>query len=164
MAAIIKKRLCWNCEGRVPQQEENCLYCGVYLNGTLDKGPEETQEDFEEHQDVRSDKNDTLQNPLYTPIVQNATEPQGKSIPQLPQDEESSILSSMKLNREFCMLLLLLIGSTFLLFGLALLLFSEQGIFRLEWDASVWFVYEGIALLVLFFGWRLLNNSSEEDN
>ncbi len=35
MQADTNTKLCWNCEGRVSHEEENCSFCGVYLSPTI---------------------------------------------------------------------------------------------------------------------------------
>lgn len=42
MNATPKKKLCWNCEGRVDLELENCPYCAVYLGPAPDDEGERT--------------------------------------------------------------------------------------------------------------------------
>ncbi len=49
---------------------------------------------------------------------------------------------------------LLLPGAVFFLFGLALYLFSQEGILTLRWNASYWSYYLVLSLPLLYFGWR----------
>ncbi len=151
MSAIPKKKLCWNCEGRVALADENCPYCGVYLSSSA----------LLNNQD---------ENATHVAPYRTSSE---KTIPASPynlnreeqdqQDEESNeIQQEEALNStqksSLMPFVLLLAGSVFLTFGLILLIFSNQGTLTLQWNASYWFVYLAIAGLFLITGWRSLRN------
>lgn len=40
MSPIPKQKLCWHCEGNVSIHDDNCPYCGVYLNPEEGKNEE----------------------------------------------------------------------------------------------------------------------------
>lgn len=150
MSTNAKKRLCWNCEGSVSITEETCPFCGVSvvlssLDGT-----------------------GTSFTPPYTPS-------QSTSIPRSPysfeeekvqvvaEEEEAAPSSLDEFKYVVLAVTLLLSGSVFFLFGLALALFSNQGIFSLHWNSNLWYVYTLFGLPSLFFGWRALTRLKDED-
>ena len=55
-------------------------------------------------------------------------------------------------------LILLLAGSVFFIFGAALYLFSYNGVFTLQWEADYWIYYLILAIPMLAFGWKMLEN------
>lgn len=149
MSAIPKKKLCWNCDGRVALSDENCPYCGVYLSSS-------------------SLINQQNENSTHIAPYQTGSD---KSIPASPyemkkNEEESKAEDSTELVHEEALnpsqksallpLALMLAGSVLLVFGLILLTFSHQGTLTLQWNASYWFVYLGAASIMLFVGWRSL--------
>ena len=158
MASTIKKKLCWNCEGRVTQQEEHCPYCGVYIDGTLHSQNQVDDEDDGKEDALQSDDNQPHK-PPYTPDGVKSQETMAAQV-KAPMFSLPA-LSMGKMKSDLLPLILLLSGSVFLLFGLALLMFEENGVFYLEWDASWWYAYLLIALPALLFGWRFLNAPQE---
>lgn len=148
-----KVKLCWNCEGRVSFKDENCPYCAVYLH------PESNQGDDE-------DDDETPLDPPYR-VISNSDNPAPKApyaAEEVVKDEETfTLLPTEGLKHVLAPLALLLFGSTFFLFGIILLLFSQEGIFTLRWNANIWFMYELLAIPLLFLGWRTLNRFKEDE-
>ncbi len=156
------KRLCWNCDGSVSLHLANCPYCGVDLSLTPEK---------------HGDNSNPFQG--FASPFQNA-DPLDKSVPTPPyghafnqdiavsEDEWNQSLGeeadspkneeelSTSTKREMVALLLLLPGVVFFLFGLALMLFSSDGILTLEWNQSLAMFYFLGAIPLLFLGWRAL--------
>ena len=150
MNQTAKKKLCWSCEGRVTDDQENCPYCGVYLSPTP----------------LHSGKGDPIV-PLY---AKNANSKEKKA-PEPPfqvkepksQKEEAPVPSPVKASKEMLLpLMSLLSGAVFFLFGLVLLLFSdESGFLTLKWSSAFWPFYIGLSAILLFFGLRALNQINE---
>lgn len=152
MQADVKTKLCWNCEGRVTHEEENCPFCGVYLSPTVsptsssDISPPYT---FEEETDLAppppyGDKNtETMDNHI--------NEAESKSINGESHAETNSNLSII-LPLTAC-----LAGSIFFLFGFILLLFSQNGVFSLSWNGDFWLAYLTFGFVMLLVGWKTLN-------
>lgn len=152
-----KKKLCWNCEGSVSLENENCPYCGVYLSSIAMSG--------------QGDK-DTL----FAPPYRLANSHADKEVPPSPfansgtsevasvstQLDNTEIASRDSMKKIIMTLVLLLGGSGFLLFGLVLLLFSDQGVFTLHWNGSYWPLYFVFAAPMLFVGWRTLQQLHED--
>ncbi len=145
MSKALKKKLCWNCEGGVSYEEENCPFCGVYLS------PHGREEDDEEEE-----------TDFFTPPY--PTEKEEETPLAKPSSKEVKLnTSSSDLKKVAVPVTLLLSGTVFFLFGLALFLFSRGGLFILRWNGSYWHVYLGFGLAALFFGWKSLNNLSESE-
>jgi hypothetical protein len=128
-----KKKLCWNCEGSVLRHLETCPYCGVYLSPT--------EQDLSHH---------PLIPPPY-PLANENGSPEvveGVAAQAVLEKEEKSLLTP---------LLTLISGSSLLLFGLSLWLFSERGRLTLSWSDDLAPVFLLVALPLLFFGGRNLN-------
>lgn len=163
MSAIPKKKLCWNCEGNVSHNIDNCPYCGVYLHAA-----EEESEDLwnPPYRLVSSNaKEEELLNPLY----QSDSERDGQEDGQSSDFKEASnetddqqeigtsfgaLMQDMK--RDMLPLFLLVAGSMFFVFGIMLLLFSEDGLLTLRWNASLWPFFLGGSTALFFFGYRRL--------
>lgn len=139
----VKTKLCWNCEGNVSRSAENCPYCAVYLSPENEDLQEETA-------------------PLAPPYPKATL---SKEIPKAPytQQEESSEdvieepASTFHFQAAFLPLIFLTTGLISLFFSFMLFLFSENGKLTLQWDGDIWYVYSLIALPLLFFGWRFLD-------
>lgn len=132
MSAIPKRKLCWQCEGNVGFEEDTCPYCGVYLHGN--------------HPDQLG------RSPFADIDTQSEAEAEEATPALLPS------LSSLHLFGAICFLLL---GTTSLLFACILFMFSHDGVFTLQWDASYWYLYLSAALPLLYYGKKALNALQE---
>ena len=150
----VRKKLCWNCEGSVSLEVENCPYCAVYLSPiSLNSG----------------DKENNLFSPPYN--LRNSSEEQQIPAPPYSHDkiEEGttahlplkSMLIEKKQLENLLPLILLLTGMQFFIFGFAMWLFAKNGTFFLQWNASYWFIYFVLGIILLGFGWRILQRSEE---
>jgi hypothetical protein len=151
MSAISKKKMCWNCEGRVALADENCPYCGVYLStSSLINQQDESATHIAPYR-PGSDKSI----PASPYGVDKQEENEEEDIPTETIQEEA-----LNPNQKSYLLpcVLLLSGSVFFVFGLILLAFSSRGTLTLQWNASYWFAYLGVATMLLFMGWRSLQN------
>lgn len=149
-----KKKLCWNCEGNVSHQQENCPSCGVYLSPSSDSSKE------------------TLFAPPYK--IEEASA-DSNEIPAAPYaDQQSSKLSqeaslaSIGDNADadrpniLVPLVLLPAGTVLFLFGLALFFFSRDGALTLRWNGTYWFLYLFLGLPLLVYGWRCLTRIQDD--
>lgn len=146
-----KKKLCWNCEGSVAIIDEKCPYCGV----SVDLSPI-----------IGTQPHDHL----APPFRMNNSQSDSK-IDSSPEKEESEPdvtiaplveTSTSEVQQVIYSLFSLLIGVVFVLFGLILLLFSDQyGIFTLQWHTSYWFLYVFLGLPLIFYGWRAASQLSD---
>lgn len=153
MSATKKKKLCWNCEGRVSFEEENCPYCSVYLGPAPDD----------------DSKQDALAPPYR--LVDAEEEQEAPESPyqvqeEVSQFEEDSVpeLETAKSDLKDVVLPLGLLsaGSLFILFGLMLLVFSDHGTLTLSWNADYWYLYVLLALPAFLLGWVALGRFNPE--
>ena len=149
MTATPKKKLCWNCEGRVSLAEENCPYCAVYLGPAPDENGE---------------SKDILAPPYRLVESEDETVPASPYASEKEEEEEEVDLSVAKADIKEVVLPLSLLsaGTLFFLFGLVLLVFSNQGVLTLTWNGDYWYFYLIFALPMLFFGWRSLKRFEKE--
>ena len=149
MKEAMKKRLCWNCEGSISVGEETCPFCGVsVIPATLDGTSSGFMPPYA-HQIV---KNNEIPPSPYSPWDED-DKSSSKKTSKEPVEPEPSMDEFKKV---VIAVTLLLSGSVFFLFGLALVLFSTEGTFSLRWDGSFWFLYLVLSLPLLYFGWKSL--------
>lgn len=166
MSTAVKKKLCWNCEGNVSRQADNCPYCGVYLHRENDDADYEEDDDPEDltppyHPQPLSQEENTIPSAPY--LAQD-------SVQETPQIAETYIQKAAEplLNLTggwktvVLPLVFLLSGSVLLLFGTILSLFSQDGVLTLQWNGEYWFVYLLTSLPLLYLGWKTLQNVTDE--
>ena len=157
MNATLKKKLCWNCEGRVGLEEQNCPFCAVYLGPAPNDAGERKDDILAPHYKIVE-----AQEPepaLTTPYSMNEPQSEQAAAIQLPTETTSGPVQNVALP-----LTLLSGGLLFLVFGLILFLFSTDGVLTLRWNGSFWYIYVSLAIPLLGFGWKLiqqLDNKSE---
>jgi hypothetical protein len=164
MNAKPKKKLCWNCEGSTSFQDENCPYCGVYLSAMNLSGQESNESLFSPPYRMDEDKEEDQEVPV-SPFAEkeDAEEPTPEEI---APEEAVNMIYDDGMKKNLLALILLLIGSAFMLFSIALLLFSKNGVLTLHWNGSYWFIYLILGIPMLFFGWKVLEgikDASKED-
>lgn len=153
MSAVPQKKLCWNCEGNVAREMDNCPYCGVYVHSIELEGAASWNIPYPT---PKADKNEEVPTPLYKIYDANdpeSTERRSESLESIY--EEEPIANQIK--RDVLPILLLMSGSIFFLFGIVLLLFSQNGTLTLQWDSSNWPYFLALSIPAVFFGWRYLN-------
>ena len=144
-----KKRLCWNCEGSVSVSEETCPFCGVsVIPAFLEGAGAEFAPPYSHHAE-----NDfgIPKSPFAAPDEFEEQENQ-----EIAKDFVDGDDNVEEFKRVAIAVTLLLSGSVFFLFSLALGLFSHNGLLTLQWDGDYWYVYTILALPLLFIGWRSL--------
>ncbi len=149
MSKQVKQKLCWNCEGSVARNLENCPFCGVYLNP-------------EENSDAASEAND----PFYVPDPQASDAvPDAPYVPQVSAAEAKSLVATTAANSvassTIIAILCLSFGVIAALFALLLFFFSVDGKLTMQWEEDLWSLFAIAALPLLFFGWRRLNSLSD---
>ncbi len=172
------KRLCWNCEGNVSHHITQCPYCGVDVTKPpardestvfknfaspfqtapkaepLSKPPYATAQNAIPNSNFAAAQN-TIPNSNFSEARSSnlaVTEEEWKSALEGEESDESKGDISSK--KEMVALLLLLPGVVFFLFGLALILFANNGILVLRWNQSIAYFYFLGALPLLYLGWR----------
>lgn len=161
MSKKVKKKLCWNCEGESSFQDESCSYCGVSLT-PLSIGDDKENPLTPPYRLVNEAENVNhipispykSQNPAHEgpkTLLQNEPSSQETAAEQSLSDDFKDDLKITLLT-----VFLLFSGSVLLIFGLMILLFSENGHFILKWSDQYWVLYFVFALPMLFFGWMFL--------
>lgn len=159
MSAVPKKKLCWNCEGNVSREIDNCPYCGVYLQII---GDEEDTTSWNPSYHLSDSKQEEIPTPHYQlqPTIESEeTEP--KSQQGVSYANSWSLLFSqeilLKMKEDVLPLLLLMAGSLFFLFGVILFLFADQeGSLTLQWKGSHWIYFLGLSIPLACLGWTFL--------
>lgn len=152
MSAPTKQKLCWNCEASVSLAEENCPYCAVYLGPATITGYEEEEElappyKMEETQEVPASPFEAEK-----PVAKKEEYVEDEPLVHQSNGEMSVVAIPMSL---------LLGGTVFFLFGIILYLFSREGVFTLHWNGEYWYLYQLLALPMLYFGWKALQRVDE---
>ena len=165
MSTAVKKKLCWNCEGNVSRQADNCPYCGVYLHRENDDHDEEYDEIEEE--DITppyqpEPTNSKQMDPIIPTPPYAAQESPTAPEAYIQQAAKPLLQLSSGWKAVVFPLTFLLAGSVFLLFGLILFLFSQNGTLTLQWNGEYWYAYLLVALPLLYLGWNTLQNLSDE--
>ena len=160
MSAVPKKKLCWNCEGSVSRQIDNCPYCGVYLHA------DELEENSSWNPSYRpSSKTEEIPSPIYQMQQdQEASddEPEAEAEIQASPpvtkiaNEHSWQQLSTQLKKDVFPILFLMMGSIFFLFGVVLFLFSQNGTLTLQWQGSHAVYFLLFSLPLIGFGWWFL--------
>lgn len=160
-----RQKLCWSCEGNVSLEAEDCPYCQADLMG-LDQEPEHAS--LETYQSPYSQKKAVDKIPPPPLPFASSDLPDFKS-GSLNEEDSQSIRPPQEAGKDLLqtvqVLTALMGGVIFFLFGWVLELFSNEGYLTLRWNSSYWFIYMGLGVLLLYFGfrgWRHLD-SGEED-
>jgi len=151
MDNLKRKKLCWNCEGSVTFSEETCPFCGVSVVPAFLEGAEA---EFAPPYKLTEEKDFGIPKSPFAldePDEGREIVTQAKQAAIPLQETEAGTFKQAALAA-----VLLSGGAVFFLFSLALGLFSHNGIFTLQWDATYWFVYTFVAVVFLFIGWRML--------
>lgn len=155
MSAVPKKNLCWNCEGNVSKEIDNCPYCGVYVHAAeiaedsswnptyYHSKTEQIHSSF--HEEEEKGEKEQLKNPSYS----------------LPLPFSWKFLFS-QLKKDVFPSLFLMTGSIFFLFGTVVTLFSHEGFFTLQWQSSYGYYFLFFAVPLIGFGWKYLHELESE--
>lgn len=160
-----REKLCIYCEGRIPLQATICPFCASDQNKTAVNNSFQTP--LFQHQTLEESLS-SLYNPPYQgrrsqfakqTVQEEAKESDPVYNPRPFQEQMEAEIPQevVTKNSSFWPSLLLTAGANFLLLGLMLVIFSKNGILRLEWDARYWFYYCLFGLPFLYFGYRSLS-------
>lgn len=162
MSAVPQKKLCWNCEGNVSKDIDNCPYCAVYLHA------DELEENSSWSSSYRSSsKAEEIPSPLYQikPNDEQDFQEENENESVIPDDTLLFTWNALfkQLKCDIFPILFLMMGSTFFIFGVVLFLFSENGTFTLQWQErdSLYFLLFAVPLLGL--GWMFLQQMESND-
>lgn len=153
MSAVPKKKLCWNCEGNVAKNIDNCPYCGVYLHAA------EIEEESTWNPSYRPNpENEEIPSPLYQIKPEVEQEREEEDSDEAADDSKPMVWNHLfsQLKHDVFPILFLMMGSVFFLFGIVLLLFSQNGTFTLQWQESDGLYFLLFAVPLIGFGWMYL--------
>lgn len=149
MNKVLRKRLCWNCESQVSVDVETCPVCGVSVIPAFLEG---AGANFAPPYSLHTEKDFGIPKSLYDTGDGNI-HVEGRDHEKEVEEEHSG---GDDFKRVVLAVVFLLSGSVFLMFSLALGLFSRNDVFTLQWDGSYWYIYTLFAIPLLFLGWRSL--------
>ena len=160
MSAVPKKKLCWNCEGNVSREVDNCPYCGVYVYS----GEQEDYSNWNPDYHSEESKKDEIPEPIYRVPKEHGVEGEedGADLTEATCFSSSDVLSHLK--KEVFPLLFLMTGSVFFLFGVVLLLFSQNGTLVLQWQSKNGYYFFLLAFPIIGLGWKFLQECHSEDS
>lgn len=158
MSAVPKKKLCWNCEGNIAKEIDNCPYCGVYVHS-----PELGDGNGWNIPYITGNKKEEIPSPLYQ--IQEAEETETDEPSDKIEELSTAPTIFQQLKEDVLPVLLLMSGSIFFLFGIVLYLFSTNGTLTLQWNGNHWPYFLGLSLLFVYLGWKYLlqMDKDEED-
>ena len=153
MSAIPKKKLCWNCEGNIVLDADNCPYCGVYVHS-----PEIDQaNDWSSSYYSEENNQEEVPKPVYQLHPEQAEDEQPtETLDQAVKDSINYNSLFEQVKKDILPTMLLMCGSIFFLFALVLLLFSSNGTLTLQWSERLWPYFISVALISFYFGWKYL--------
>ena len=154
MKTVDKQKICVHCDGRLPLDATQCIYCGAEVKPEAAAPKTSVLFANQSLQDSLASLYTppySVKSPHFSPAVdkkrQESAEPppvKTESIVQkkVPEEQAQSVMP----------LLTLLAGAQIFTLGLLQLLFSDEGILRLEWNSQYWFIYCLSALPLFYFG------------
>jgi hypothetical protein len=152
MKVTDRQKVCSNCDGRIALEATECPYCGTEFSQEEKKSPLQAP----------LFKNQTLQESLaslYTPPYSQSKSEYKTVLPTpapfkepLPPETPLEKEPSQEQKETFWTLFALIVAGNLLTIGLLQFFFSEEGVLRLEWDSSYWFLYCLIALPLFYLG------------
>jgi hypothetical protein len=151
MSALPKKKLCWHCEGNIDKNLDNCPFCGVYIHSPESNESESWKPPFTLKVVAKNNESEEDDDDVETSAVTS---------------EKDSLLflqskSFAEIKNEVIPMLLLFIGSCFLLFGAVLLLFSHNGTLTLQWKSEYASYFLLVGIPALFIGFLCLGREKE---
>ena len=169
-----REKICISCEGRISVDAATCPFCATEQENSALTGSFQTP--LFQTQSLE----DSLSS-LYTPPYQGKRpqfgqaeeeaqqadlfedEPMYKEAIREPQEnllassEEELEEEEAEAKSTLWPTLMLMAGANFAVLGLMQLLFSSNGVFRLEWNAKFWFFYLLLSAPLLYFGRKKLH-------
>ncbi len=164
---IEKQKICGNCDGRIPWEAAQCLYCGADVSKQMNTESVPYQATLFKHQSLE-DSLTNLYKPPYgggniaTSVYSKPKEVVQENVMEDPVVRESTISEVDQTTKNTLLSILLLsAGANLFILGLLQLFFSNGGILRLEWNANYWFVYSLFSLPILYFGVKKLGKKEQ---
>lgn len=167
MSTKTKKRLCWNCEGEVAMNAEQCPFCGVSMDAVSmqDTKPKDALAPPYKLVNSSSDK-------IPSSPYKKSQPQQDKVKKELPKEEPKEHLEGTAPEhghgdpRHFVLsLTFMLAGAAFAIFGVVLWLFADHnGHLTLRWNAHYWYVYLVVSLPLLYIGCKATQKARKDED
>lgn len=167
-----KQKMCPNCDGRIAFEAEVCPFCAH--SQVQDKAGASGQTPLFQHQSLQ-DSLTSLYTPPYSGKRPLFSQNEKQSTPSKDyamyknvtdekfQDPLKSISAAAANENEqketessLWTTVFMVVASNFFLLGMLQLFFSENGVLKLEWDGSYWFIYCLISLPLFYLGIKKL--------
>lgn len=153
MATATEQRVCSHCEEMVHEHALSCPYCGTPQPSTDTRAGTSLEPPYR----LVSPESTDHQSPPYGDYQEQRRKDEAPLNPEparstnVSEDDSSGHLRPVLIPAS-----LLLSGAVFFLFGLVLLLFSQDGVLTLHWNGGLWPVFLLSSLPLLLVGWRAL--------
>ncbi|NGX34525.1 MAG: hypothetical protein K1060chlam1_00878 [Candidatus Anoxychlamydiales bacterium] len=155
-------KMCPSCDGSVAMDAVYCPYCGSDIFEKSESLANQKTSD-----DVKSLSYEETLSSLYPPpykpkAIQSATAKyyeENSDVDEESQEENEGDSSPLK--KESNALIptaLFWLGINIFVFSILLLVFSQNGVLYLKWNAKFWFLYSIISIPLLYFGFKGLKN------
>lgn len=151
-----RQKICTHCDGRIPYESDRCPYCGAEASRSVEPGKETHHRSLQDS--LTAPYAPSPARPAQAPIFEKKSLPSQPSVQAAVAEAPSSANEGKK---AFLPLLLLALAGNLMTIGILLLLFAEDGVLRLEWDAGNWFIYCLCALPLFFFGLKKASSLNE---
>lgn len=149
-----RQKVCSNCDGRIPLNAKECIYCGAEL-------PEVPAQTNMFKQQTLQESLTSLYSPPYSAKRENLFEAEQEAPRKAPPPQPQVAAAAMQeeeteedVKSSFLPLFLLVVGTNLFTIGLLQLFFSTNGLLRLEWDSTYWFFYCLVAAPMCYFGYK----------
>ena len=150
-----RTKMCPNCEGNVAMEVSICPYCGSSI--------------FNQNRNLSNKKSsDNVKSLSYEETLASLYPPPYRtkvieSPDSLEPEEDNKQIEPQEQVQEFeknslFPTILFWIGINLLVFSLILLFFSKDGFLNLKWNSTYWYLYSLIAVPLLYFGFKGLQN------
>ncbi|NNM43685.1 MAG: hypothetical protein HKM07_05025 [Chlamydiae bacterium] len=162
-----KQKICGNCDGRIPWEAAQCLYCGADVSKQLNMESVPYQATLFKHQSLEDSLTNLYKPPYGGGSTTTSTYSKPKEAVQERVMEETMIKENtisevdQTTKNTLWSILFLSAGANLFILGLLQLFFSNGGILRLEWNAHYWFVYSLLSLPILYFGIKKLGKKEQ---
>ena len=152
-----RQKICSQCDGRIPIDAVQCLFCGADAT-RLSEPPSMVK-----HQAIE-DSLTALYKPPYSKANVSTAAPQERyesparhpldaAVSQAKKEEEA-----VSVKQTILATVLLSLGSNLLILSLLQLFFSEKGFLTLQWSSNFWYVYTLLSAPFIYLGMKRLGS------
>lgn len=160
-----KQKICHQCDGRLPLDADECIFCGSKVS---EAKVVEKEMLYKPPYPSRIAAQEAVSSGFRTVTASSATglehyqNYQEKKEAETNQELETEVRTSLWKHPVLWGTFLLLLASHSLILGISLLCFSQNGVLTLSWKMQYWYVYALLALPLVYLGWRLLDKEEED--